>query len=150
VSALWIGLAVLIGVLVGAAVLVLLGRMVRRRTADDVRGDVEVLMIDETAVCLGLRSLEWGQPRGRGCLALTPDEVVFALWSPRRWIRVERADLVAAESLAEHRGTRRRPFLRLVAHTSDDFEDEARFVVRELDSWLAALGDAGMREHSGP
>ena len=90
---------------------------------------------------LGLESRGPRQVRGNGWLALTPDELRFRQWIPDRETRVPRTAVTAVETKRVWLGkTVGRRLLVVRWRTPEGGEDAMAWEVRDLDSWLAALG----------
>ena len=146
-TALIIVLAVVGGlVLLFALVSVVAGR--RQRTLrETTRAEVLSLLgtstprrVDEQVNCFGLESKGVGQVRGTGCLAASDDQLVFALWYPRRTLRVARSAIRHVDTPTTHLGkTRGRPLLRIRFATEDGSEDAIAWWVRDLPAWQSEL-----------
>src|SRR5687768_8137373 len=84
-------------------------RRMRRRAAEEIRarlGEARIVMIDDAANFFGIESRGAGQIRGNGCLAATPEEIVFLMWFPRRELRISRDRLTSVERVKSHLGKR--------------------------------------------
>lgn len=100
----------------------------------------EPVVVDERANFFGVESAGGRQWRGNGCLAASDEAIAFALWLPRRTLRIDRSRLVAADTTHSHLGkTVGRPLLRIGFETDRGDSDVAAWYVADLDRWLAAL-----------
>jgi len=107
----------------------------------DELGPGRVRLVEPVAELLGLSSAGRNQPRGNGTLAASDEEVLFAMWVPRRTLRINRADIVAVDTPRSHRGrTRFRPLLRITYRDGAGRDERAAWAVGDLDAWLTELG----------
>jgi hypothetical protein len=115
----------------------------RRRVAAAVRarlGEDRILLIEDRANSFGVESRGMAQIRGNGCLAATRDEVLFAMWIPRRELRIERERIMAVERAGSHLGkTIGRPLLRIRYIDDAGRPDSVAWFVRDLPAWEATL-----------
>jgi hypothetical protein len=124
-----------------ALVLVPISRRARR-----IRAGIEAELGDSAERCenvrgLGLESRGAKQVRGNGWLALTPDELRFRMWVPDRETRIPRAAVTKVGTKRSWLGkTTGRRLLVVRWRTPEGGEDAMAWEVRDLESWLAALG----------
>jgi hypothetical protein len=88
----------------------------------------------------GRASAGRGQIRGNGDLALTADELVFVMWVPRRTLRIPRPAIEAVDTPRGFLGKTSGARLLRVQWRDGDAVDEAAWEVRDVDTWVAALG----------
>lgn len=111
-----------------------------RAAALELLGRREPVVIDERANFFGVESAGARQWRGNGCLAASDEAIAFAMWLPRRTLRIDRSRLVAADRTQSHLGkTVGRPLLRVRFETDGGDSDVAAWYVTDLDRWLDAL-----------
>ena len=145
-SALEVGLLVL--VILGpfiliAAVLIPITRRARR-VREAVEGELgDSVTRQANARGLGLESRGKGQVRGNGRLVLSPGELRFSQWVPRRETRIPLTAVTVVETrrvwLGKTVGSR---LLCVRWRTPEGGEDAMAWEVRGLDGWLAALDAA--------
>ncbi|MEA2432750.1 MAG: hypothetical protein QOG54_207 [Actinomycetota bacterium] len=118
-------------------------RKTRKRVAQEVRtraGEDRIVMIDDFANFFGLQSRGAAQMRGNGCLAITPDEVVFLMWLPRRDLYIPRQRITSVERVRSHLGKRiGRDLLKITFTDETGNPDSAAWFVHDLPAWEAAL-----------
>jgi len=114
-----------------------LGRRARRHFEG-----LEVLREEQGANSFGVESAGKAQVRGNGNLALTADELIFAQWIPNRVTRIPRPSILEVTTTRSHLGKTMGRKLLKVAWTNERAEtDSIALWVRDLDGWLAALGE---------
>ncbi len=135
-----------LGIIVAVALLLALIMIPIRRRAHRLRDTLRselgegVLRMDNVQG-FGLQSAGKTQVRGNGWLSLTADELVFLQWVPQRDTRIRRADIVSVETPRSWLGkTNGSKLLCVRWRTPDGPEDAMAWYARELDAWLAALG----------
>ena len=125
-----------------AAVLIPIARRARRQRAGLEEELGEGVRRRANARGLGLESRGAGQVRGNGWLVLTPDELRFRQWVPRRDTRIPLEAVTAVETrrawLGKTVGSR---LLCVRWRTPDGTEDAMAWQVPELDAWLAELAE---------
>lgn len=113
------------------------------RVAQEVRlrlGPGRVALLDEGSNFFGLQSKGVRQIRGNGCLALSPDEILFVMWWPRRELRIARDRITGVERTKWHIGkTVGRNLLKVHFVNDAGAADSAAWYVSDLASWQAAL-----------
>ncbi len=98
------------------------------------------LLVEPTANCFGFESKGATQLRGNGCLALTPDRLVFAMWVPARDTVVERSQILRVDTAKSHLGkTQGAALLRVRFRTPQGVEEVAAWRLRDLTPWLEEL-----------
>ncbi len=95
----------------------------------------EPSLLDDSANYFGRTSKGPFQIRGNGCLALGDHALVFVMWWPRRELVIERGTITAVEVVSSHLGKMVGRRLLRVAFRGES----AAWLVRDLDSWVAAL-----------
>lgn len=95
----------------------------------------------ESVRSFGVTSAGRGQVRGTGSLALGEDALVFAMWMPRREVRIPRTAITGVDTPRSHLGkTSGRRLLRVHWTTEAGEGDSIGLEVRDVDGWIAALG----------
>ena len=116
-----------------------------RRLARSAREDLherlhgERPQLEGNARLVGVKSRGPGQMRGTGTLALTPGEVVFLVWVPRRELRIARDAIESVQTGHGVAGKWTGAELLHVRWRSGDAVDEAAWEVKDLGAWLVAL-----------
>lgn len=101
----------------------------------------EPRLLEPAANFFGIESKGLGQVRGNGCLALSDSEVVFVMWAPRRTLRFPRGQIVNVDTPRSHLGkTRGGQLLKITWQGGPQGQDSVAFSVRELETWVRALG----------
>ncbi len=123
------------------AVVVLLLRRSARSAREELRRNLhdEDTELEGNARLIGVQSRGAGQMRGTGSLALTPRELVFLMWVPRRELRIAREAIESAETGHGLAGKRTGAKLLHVRWRETDASDEAAWQVKDPDDWIAAL-----------
>lgn len=114
-----------------------LARSAREDLHERLRG--ERPQLEGNARLVGVKSRGPGQMRGTGTLALTPGEVVFLMWLPRRELRIARDAIESVETGHGVAGKWTGAELLHVRWRSGDAVDEAAWEVKDLGAWLVAL-----------
>jgi hypothetical protein len=132
-----------IAILVAGLVLFL--RNIKSRTESAATEAVEavgtVTRFSKNANFFGLQSLGMPQVRGNGCLALGADKLAFAMWLPRRLVEIELSSIKSVSTSNTHLGkTRRLPLLVIDFTSADGKDDQAAWLVGDLQGWLEELG----------
>ena len=116
----------------------------RRSIAADVRarlGESEIVLMDESALSLGVESAGVWQVRGNGCLAATNDEILFIMWLPRKELSIPRERVTSIERARAHLGkTIGHELLRVRFVNESGRPDSVAWYVRDLSTWEATLG----------
>ena len=139
--------ALVLGILILFALLVALGLIPVARRARRVKAGIEEELGDTAtrkanARGLGLESRGKGQVRGNGWLVLSPGELRFAQWVPRRETRIPLPAVTVVETRRVWLGkTVGSKLLCVRWRTPEGGEDAMAWEVRDLDGWLAALRD---------
>jgi hypothetical protein len=126
-----------------AAVLVPIVRRARRVRAelDEELGDSATRKANARG--LGLESRGKGQVRGNGWLVLSPGELRFSQWVPRRETRIPLTAVTVVETRRAWLGkTVGSKLLCVRWRTPEGGEDAMAWQVRDLEGWLAALDTA--------
>ena len=114
-----------------------LARSAREDLHERLRG--ERPQLEGNARLVGVKSRGPGQMRGTGTLALTPGEVVFLMWVPRRELRIARDAIESVQTGHGVAGKWTGAELLHVRWRSGDAVDEAAWEVKDLGAWLVAL-----------
>jgi hypothetical protein len=114
-----------------------LARSAREDLHERLRG--ERPQLEGNARLVGVKSRGPGQMRGTGTLALTPGEIVFLMWVPRRELRIARDAIESVETGHGVAGKWTGAELLHVRWRSGDAVDEAAWEVKDLGAWLVAL-----------
>ena len=123
-----------------AAVLIPIARRGRRVRAELEEELGESATRKANARGLGLESLGKRQVRGNGWLVLSPGELRFAQWVPRRETRIPIATVTVVETRRAWLGkTVGSKLLCVRWRTPEGGEDAMAWEVRDLDGWLAAI-----------
>lgn len=144
-----------VAIIFGAVILVL--RRLAGRAQETLRattGD-RPAVLQEHVNTLGRASRGKGQVRGNGTLGLFEDELVFVQWAPSRTDRISREAITKVDTPRAFLGkTYGRRLLAVTWRTPEGGEDRMAWVVKDLDEWLTALGEApppaGDQPDAGP
>lgn len=132
------------GLLALAAVLVTLA-LLRRKAVEDLRRRLagrEVLKMDRRANFFGVESKGQGQLRGNGVLVLTPGQLIFEMLLPAREMVVDLARISRLAKVRSHlHKTVMRPLLRVEYDDGAGGTDAIAWYVRDVDGWIAAIGE---------
>lgn len=113
----------------------------RRAHREHLQG-LDLLLEEPGANSLGVESAGPWQVRGNGNLALTEGELLFAQWVPKRLLRIPRRSIIDVSKAKTHLGKWiGRPLLRVTWTREDGEQDSIALWVKDLDRWIAALGD---------
>lgn len=132
-------------VFAAALVAVLLGiaRSLEKRRAAEVLARFagqEILGATSNALFFGQQSRGRGQVRGNGVLVLTPELLVFELWSPRRRFEIPVGSITAVSTPKSHLGKSRfRPLLKVEYENRGGQVDSCAWLIGNLETWHAAL-----------
>jgi hypothetical protein len=132
-------------VIVGFVVLTLFVTNARKKTVQEVKdrlGPSDIILLDEKARCHGLESRGHGYLQTMGCLAVTPDRMLYLQWSPREELEVSRVDILGLDERREHNGRDRGADLLAVKFRNSDAEDGEDVVawqVASLEAWSEEL-----------
>ncbi len=113
----------------------------RRASSSEVRARLgDVLLLDDSALFFGIGSKGATQLRGNGCLGVSPTEVVFVRWWPRKEVRIEWERITGIERTRSHLGRRIGRDLLLIRFTNDQGQDDSiAWFVNDLPAWEAVL-----------
>jgi hypothetical protein len=131
----------------GAVVLLLIllgiARLLEKRRAQQVLARFagqEVLGLTSNALFFGRESLGMAQVRGNGGLVLTPEQLFFEMWAPRRQVAIPVGSIGAITTPKSHLGKSRfRPLLKVEYKNEAGNADSCAWLVRNLETWRAAL-----------
>jgi hypothetical protein len=85
----------------------------------------------------GQESLKLKQVRGNGVLVLTPKELYFELWLPKRVYQIPIDSIIDIEVTKWHlRKTKSRDLLKVIFTNPTGETDSSAWIVRELDLWI--------------
>ncbi len=88
----------------------------------------------------GQESLKLRQVRGNGVLVLTPKELYFEMWVPKRVYRIPLYSIIDFEETKWHlRKTKNRPLLKIIFTNHNGETDSAAWIVRDLDLWISDI-----------
>lgn len=136
-------LLVLLGLLLGAAVVVVVGgtRLLRIRRSYRDRLAEAGLVDSEQASLVGLASdrREGTQTRGVGSLGLTADALVFVQLVPARTNHVPREAITSATSSRRFMERTSNQDLLVVTWEIDGQSNAVAFVVRDVQAWIQRL-----------
>jgi hypothetical protein len=139
-------LGVLVIVAVAIAIVRWVGRL-QREVLEAVQGRLgreRIVVLDAAAKLFGVSSAGAAQPTAYGCLAASPEELVFAQWKPRREVSIPRARIVSVQAVAlgvAAGGSQR--LLKVTFRLAGGGVESIGWQVRDPDAWLAALGGSG-------
>jgi hypothetical protein len=88
---------------------------------------------------LGQKSKGLGQIRGNGALVLTPTELYFIMFAPRREMSISLDAVTSVSTPRSHLGKTCVAKLLRVDFRSDDGDDAVAWAVRDLDSWTSDI-----------
>ena len=135
-------LPVFAGLLVVMAVVRFAIVWLRRRTCEHIRRKFAGKLIVRESIganFFGRLSLGMGQIRGNGVLVLTPDELYFMMFVPRREVTIPLDRITSVSMPRSHlRKTVGMKLLR-VDFASESGEDAAAWAVRDPGQWVADL-----------
>ena len=82
------------------------------------------------------------QMRGNGVLVLTPEELYFEMWHPKKVLKISTSTILKVESTKSflHK-TVGRKLLKVVFQKEDREEDAAAWWVTSLDKWIEELNN---------
>jgi hypothetical protein len=139
---------------IGFLILTLFVTNTRKKTVDAVKGRLgadKIVLYDEKAHCFGLTSKGHGYLQTFGCLATTPDAVLFVQWSPKEELELKRSDILSVDESREHQGRDRAADLLVVRFRSPEVEadeetgavageDAVAWQVDDIEAWKSELG----------
>ena len=133
-----------VGLLTGCGAVI---DQVRTDTDDEVLatlgGEPNILAMDDTADSFGVTSAGAGQIRGNGCLAATPDGLLFVQWAPKKRLWIPRTRILKVGGAAAHVGkSTGDALLRIEFRTEAGLVDSAAWLVHDLPTWLEMLHPA--------
>ncbi|MFQ6104644.1 MAG: hypothetical protein ACE5OP_10170 [Candidatus Glassbacteria bacterium] len=100
----------------------------------------EVLFTSRGAQYFGRKSSGLMQIRGNGDLIITPEEVYFEMWFPKRVFRTPLSSLIAVETPRFFNGRSVfMPLLKLTFHSETGGEDAVGWYVKDLEKAIAVL-----------
>ena len=130
------------GLIVFVAVMRGIMALVRRRLYQRIRRKFAghtIIRMSIGANFLGQISKGLGQIRGNGALVLTPDQLYFGLFAPRRELTIELGDVVSLSTPRVHLGKTVGAKLLRVDFYTDGGQDAAAWAVRDLEEWIADI-----------
>lgn len=133
---LFLGLFVLLAVLRGVTALM------QRRLGERIRNKLAGQTLIRQSIganFFGLTSKGLGQIRGNGALVLTPDQLYFTMFMPRREVTIPLGDIVSVSTPRTHLGKTMGMRLLRVDFRASDGEDAVAWAVRDLDDWTADI-----------
>ena len=135
-------LPVFAGLLVVMAVVRFAIVWLRRRTCEHIRRKFAGKLIVRESIganFFGRLSLGMGQIRGNGVLVLTPDELYFMMFVPRREVTIPLDRITSVSMPRSH--LRKTVWMKLlrVDFASESGEDAAAWAVRDPGQWVADL-----------
>jgi hypothetical protein len=135
-------LPLLAGLIVFVAVMRGIMSLVRRRLFQQIRRKFSgqtIIRMSIGANFFGQTSRGLGQIRGNGALVLTPNQLHFALFAPRRELTIELGDVVSLSTPRVHLGKTMGAKLLRVDFRADGGEDAAAWAVRDLEEWVSDI-----------
>ncbi len=137
---------IVLGIVTGVVFLFLLYRWLMKLASRRVKkveerfGKSNILLLDERANCFGLESEGLSQIRGNGVLALTPGEVYFLMWLPKKEVRIPVSAITGVETTRTHLGKSKGKLLLKVKFKNRMGEDDsAAWLVSDLQEWKQKL-----------
>jgi hypothetical protein len=137
---------ILIPLFAGLVVFLLVMRgvfaLVRRKLMEEVKAKFVGKTIIRQSIganFFGRTSKGIGQIRGNGALVLTPDELYFIMFAPRRELSIPLRDIVSVSTPRSHLG--KTPGFRLlkVDFKSENGKDAAAWALKEVDDWTSDI-----------
>jgi hypothetical protein len=135
-------LPLLAGLVVFLAVMRGIMALVRRKLYQQVRqkfAGQTIVRMSIGANFFGQTSKGLGQIRGNGALVLTPNQLYFALFAPRRELTIQLGDVVSLFTPRVHLGKTVGAKLLRVDYRADGGEDAAAWAVRDLEEWVSDI-----------
>jgi hypothetical protein len=135
-------LPVFAGLLVVMAVVRFVIAWLRRRTCEHIRRKFAGKLIVRESIganFFGRSSLGMGQIRGNGVLVLTPGELYFMMFAPRREVTIPLSSITSLSTPHSHLGKTVVMKLLRVDFESESGEDAAAWAVRDPGQWVADL-----------
>ncbi|MBK5113076.1 MAG: hypothetical protein KGD59_07930 [Candidatus Heimdallarchaeota archaeon] len=94
----------------------------------------------------GQESLKLKQVRGNGVLVLTPKELYFEMWLPKRVYQIPIDSIIDIEVTKWHlRKTKSRDLLKVIFTNPTGETDSSAWIVRELDLWINDIRNLMMK-----
>ena len=88
----------------------------------------------------GQESLKLKQVRGNGVLILTPSELFFEMWLPKRIFQIPITDIIEIEKTKWHlKKTKSRDLLKIIFTNPTGEIDSAAWLIRDLDMWISDI-----------
>lgn len=98
------------------------------------------ILVSQGANFFGQEKLGIKQIRGNGVLILTPNELFFEMFIPKKKLRISIKDITKLESTKWHlKKTKSRPLLKVHFINKEGKEDSAAWLVSDLNLWSQAL-----------
>ena len=135
-------LPVFAGLLVVMAVVRIALAWLRRRTYEHIRRKYAGKLIVRESIganFFGRTSLGMGQVRGNGALVLTPGELYFMMFVPRRELTIPLDRITFLSTPRSHLGKTVVMKLLRVDFTSESGEDAAAWAVQDPGQWVSDL-----------
>jgi hypothetical protein len=135
-------LPLLIGLIVFLAVMRGVMSLMRRKLGKQIRAKLAGRTIIRESIganFFGLSSKGLAQVRGNGALVLTPDQLYFAMFVPRRELTIPLADIVSVSTPRSHLGKTVGMKLLRVDFRVPAGQDSVAWAVRDLDDWKADI-----------
>lgn len=111
----------------------------------------EVSILRSTGNCnfFGLESKGRKQIRGNGVLVLTPQELCFQMYLPKREFRIKLSSITAISTPKSHLGkTKFRPLLHVDFTNDEGQPDSVAWWILELDTWVIDIQQASLNDKS--
>ncbi|MBN1328310.1 MAG: hypothetical protein JXA54_02440 [Candidatus Heimdallarchaeota archaeon] len=100
----------------------------------------DIIRVFAGANFFGQESSGVWQIRGNGVLLLTPDELYFEMWMPKRKTSIPIPSIIKVEATKWHIGkTKNRLLLKVIFTNESGQTDSAAWLVRDLDQWINAI-----------
>jgi hypothetical protein len=135
-------LPVFAGLLVVMVVIRFAIAWLRRRTREHIRRKFAGKLIVRDSIganFFGRLSVGMGQIRGNGVLVLTPDELYFMMFVPRREVTIPLDRITSVSTPRSHLGKTVGIKLLRVDFASESGEDAVAWAVQRLGQWVADL-----------
>ncbi|NPE09015.1 MAG: hypothetical protein GNW80_12095 [Asgard group archaeon] len=100
----------------------------------------ETIRVSKGANFFGQESLKLRQVRGNGVLVLTPDELYFEMWLPKRICQIPISSIIDIEITKWHlKKSKNRDLLKVIFTNFSGETDSAAWLVREPELWISDL-----------
>jgi len=102
----------------------------------------ETIRISNGANFFGQESLKLKQVRGNGVLVLTPEELYFEMWVPKRICQIPIINIIDIEVTKWHlKKTKNRNLLKIIFTNLSGEIDSAAWLINDLDFWINDIRD---------